>query len=71
MIRQIKPWLLAVLLGLPLLAMEGQTRFSMQHFDKTSKGKADHLYTLSDPAIEVRITTLSGVVVCLMVPRLP
>jgi hypothetical protein len=71
MIRQIKPWLLAVLPGLPLFAMEGQTRVSMQHFAKTSEGKAVHLYTLSDPAMEFRIMTHCGVVVCPRVPWLP
>lgn len=71
MIRQIKSRLLAVLLGLSLLAVEGQTRVSMQHFGKTSEGKAVHLYTLSDPAMEVRIMTHCGVAICLRVPWLP
>jgi hypothetical protein len=71
MIPQMQIWLLAVLLGLLLLTIEGQTRISMQCFGKSSKGKAVDLYTLSDPAMEVRIMTHGGIAVCLRVPWLP
>lgn len=71
MIPQIQTWLPAVLLGLLLLTIEGQTLILLHHFATTSKGIAVDRYTLSDPAMEVRNMTHGGIVVCPRVPWLP